>query len=145
MMQIVWIVAIVVFVVAELSTMGLVSIWFVAGSVAGLIATLLGCGTMAQLSAFVLVSAVCLLLTRPMVLKMMPRRTVATNADRVVGAVGRVKEAVDEEHGAVYVDGKMWTARSTGGVPIPVDAHVQIDRIEGVKLYVTEVVSSVRP
>ena len=50
----------------------------------------------------------------------------------------QVVEAVDNEKasGAVYVDGKTWTARSTDGHSIPAGTQVQIQRIEGVKLIV---------
>ena len=62
---------------------------------------------------------------------------VPTNADRVLDRIGRVTEPVDDERGAVIVDGKTWSARSSLGTSIPADAHVRIDRIEGVKLFVT--------
>lgn len=38
--------------------------------------------------------------------------------------------------GAVYVDGKTWTARSSGGERIPAGELVEIERMEGVKLIV---------
>ena len=38
--------------------------------------------------------------------------------------------------GAVYVDGKTWTARSADGAVIPEGAMVEILRMEGVKLFV---------
>ncbi len=38
--------------------------------------------------------------------------------------------------GAVYVDGKTWTARSAGEETIPRGALVRVERMEGVKLFV---------
>ena len=38
--------------------------------------------------------------------------------------------------GAVYIDGKTWSARSEDGVVIEKDAMVTIVRMEGVKLFV---------
>ena len=42
----------------------------------------------------------------------------------------------DDSTGAVYVDGKTWTARSTDGEVIPVGEQVRIAGMEGVKLLV---------
>ena len=39
--------------------------------------------------------------------------------------------------GTVKVDGKIWTARSAGGDPIPAGTEVTIQAIEGVKVLVT--------
>ena len=40
--------------------------------------------------------------------------------------------------GAVQVDGKVWTARSSDGSPLQAGDLVRVDRIEGVKLYVSQ-------
>ena len=37
-----------------------------------------------------------------------------------------------------------WTARSTSGNPIPEGTEVRVDRVEGVKVFVTPVKISVR-
>ena len=55
-----WIAAIVVFGVVEAVTAGLVSIWFVPGAVAGLIAAMAGAGLLIQLVLFLAVSAAAL-------------------------------------------------------------------------------------
>ena len=87
---------------------------------------------------FALVSAAALLLTRPLVRRFMTRPHIPTNLDRVLGMVGKVTEAVDNERasGAVYVDGKTWTARSADGSAIPAGTQVKVRKIEGVKLLV---------
>ena len=66
---------------------------------------------------------------------------VPTNADRVLGEVARVTERIDNENsvGAVYVDGKTWTARSIDGTVIPAGDRVCIESMEGVKLFVKQV------
>lgn len=134
----IWLGAIVLFGVVEALTAGLVSIWFVAGAVAALVATLLGAGTGVQLVAFVVVSAAALVLTRPLVRKLTQKGMVRTNADRVLGCTAKVTEVIDNDDstGAVYVDGKTWTARSTDGKVIPVGEQVHVAGMEGVKLLV---------
>ena len=137
LMNVVWIVAIIVFSVVEGVTEGLVSVWFAIGALAGLIASVKGYGALAQLEAFVAVSALALAATRPLVKRYAAQGYTKTNADRVIGQIGRVTEAVDSESGAVYADGKTWTARSSDGTVLPAETQVKVDRIEGVKLYVT--------
>ena len=133
-----WIAAIVVFGVVEAVTAGLVSIWFVPGAVAGLIAAMAGAGLLIQLVLFLAVSAAALAATRPLVKKLSAGRAVPTNADRVLGRTARVTETIDNDSasGAVYVDGKTWTARSADGSVLPAGSRVEIRRMEGVKLIV---------
>lgn len=139
-MTILWIGAIIVFGVVEALTAGLVSIWFVPGAVAGLIAAMAGLGILAQLVLFLAVSTAALAATRPLVKKLSAAKAVPTNADRVLGERGKVTEAIDNENstGTVYVDGKTWTARSVDGTVIPAGTQVEIERMEGVKLFVQE-------
>jgi len=134
----IWIAAIIIFGVAEAATAGLTSIWFVLGGVAGLIAAVCSAPIWLQVALFFAVSIAALAFTRPLVAKWMKKDIKPTNADRVLGAVGRVTERIDNAlpSGAVYIDGKTWTARSADGEVIEPDAAVRILRMEGVKLIV---------
>lgn len=67
MSTIIWIAAIVIFGVVEVATVGLVSIWFVIGSVAGLVAAALDAPIWLQVVLFFLVSIAALIATRPLV------------------------------------------------------------------------------
>lgn len=133
-----WLGAAVLFGVVEALTAGLVSIWFVAGAAAALVGALLGAGLGVQVALFLTVSAAALAVTRPLVRRFTKGGAVATNADRALGETAKVTEAIDNtaSTGAVYVDGKTWTARSADGSVIPAGAMVQVLRIEGVKLFV---------
>ena len=134
----IWIAAIIIFGVAEAATAGLTSIWFVLGSVAGLIAAVCGGPVWLQVGLFFAVSIAALAFTRPLVVKLMKKDIKPTNADRVLNNVGRVTERIDNAlpSGAVYIDGKTWTARSADGEVIEPDAAVRVLRMEGVKLIV---------
>ena len=134
----IWIAAIIIFGVAEAATAGLTSIWFVLGGVAGLVAAVCSAPIWLQVALFFAVSIAALAFTRPLVVKLMKKDIKPTNADRVLGAVGRVTERIDNAlpSGAVYIDGKTWTARSADGEVIEPDAAVRILRMEGVKLIV---------
>lgn len=138
MSTIIWIAAIVIFGVVEAATVGLVSIWFVIGSVAGLITAVLGGPIWLQVVMFFIVSIAALIATRPLVRKLGKKGEVATNADRVLGGTARVTETIDNTipSGEVYIDGKTWTARSQSGAVIAPETLVTVIRLEGVKLYV---------
>ena len=141
MMTIVWAAAIVLFGIVEAVTAGLVSLWFVAGALAALVAAFLGAAVWLQVVLFLAVSAVALFLTRPLLKKFNATHTEATNADRVLGEVAKVTETIDNENsqGAVYADGKTWTARSVDDTVIPAGSRVVIESMQGVKLYVKPV------
>ena len=138
MSTIIWIAAIVIFGVAEAVTAGLTSIWFVLGSVAALIAAICNGPVWLQIALFFVVSIATLAATRPLVVRLMKKDIKPTNADRVLGGSARVTERIDNDvpTGAVYIDGKTWSARSSTGEIIEPDAMVRVVRMEGVKLYV---------
>ena len=137
-MTLVWLVALILFAVAEAATVGLVSIWFAGGSLAALIAAGVGGSIPLQIVLFLVVSCVMLALLRPFVKKIsMPHRT-RTNADRHIGQTALVTEEINnlEETGAVRLDGIIWTARSEGGETIPVGTLITVKRIAGAKVWV---------
>ena len=134
-----WVVALVVFLIVEALTAGLVSIWFVFGSLVALICAALGAAIWLQIVWFVVVSVATLVLTRPLVKRYVDSRSVATNADRNIGRTAVVTERIDNlaATGAVQLSGVIWTARSTDdALTIESGEHVIIRAIEGVKLIV---------
>ena len=134
-----WVVALVVFLIVEAVTEGLVSIWFVFGSLVALICAALGAAVWLQIFWFVIVSVATLVLTRPLVKRYVDSRSVATNADRSIGRAAVVTERIDNlaATGAVQLDGVVWTARSTDdAVAIETGERVTVRAIEGVKLIV---------
>lgn len=134
----VWIGVIVAFGVAEAATAGLVSIWFVIGGVAGLIAAICRAQLWLQILIFFLVSIAALALTRPLVKKMAAKGVQPTNLDQVLFETARVTEEINNvlSQGAVYIQGKTWSARSEDETIIPVGTLVTVTRMSGVKLFV---------
>jgi membrane protein implicated in regulation of membrane protease activity len=138
-----WVAALVVFLIVEAVTAGLVSIWFVFGSLVALICAALGAAVWLQIFWFVIVSVATLVLTRPLVKRYVDSRSVATNADRSIGRAAVVTERIDNlaATGAVKLDGVVWTARSTDdAVAIETGERVTVRAIEGVKLIVERTV-----
>ncbi len=142
-----WAVAVIAFVILELATVGLASIWFALGALCALIAALLGAPVWLQVVWFVIVSVATLLLTRPLARKYINSKTMATNADRVIGGKAVVKERIDElaGTGAVLADGKMWTARTADGSVAEPGDIVTVLEIRGVRLIVTPEHADAKP
>lgn len=133
-----WLAALIVFAAAEGATSQLVSLWFMGGALAAMIAAICGAALWLQITLFFAVSVILLLLLRPMLKKYLNPHLVPTNADRNIGMTAVVVEAIDNLHatGRVKVDGKDWAARSEDGKPIAQGEKVVVRRIEGVRLYV---------
>ena len=138
MKPIIWLIILVLFGIGEAVTVGLTSIWFALGALGALIVSQLGLGFWPQIITFIVLSALSMLLVRPFAKKFLRPGYSPTNADRVLGETAKVTETIDNlaGTGAVYVDGKTWTARSADGSVLPAGSRVEIRRMEGVKLIV---------
>ena len=137
----IWLVIALVLLILEAVTVQMVSIWFCVGAVAAVIAAILGGSVAVQIIVFVAVSGLTLAFTRKFVKKVLHVKKTPTNADSVIGAVGQVIEAIDDEAatGRVRVEGTDWTARTPDGSCLPEGTKVKVKAISGVKLMVTAV------
>lgn len=137
--SILWLVLLVAFLAAEAATVSMVSLWFAVSALVALLVALLGGPGWLQGTLFLVISAVLLALLRPIVRRYISPRITATNVDSVIGSTGLVTAAIDNVSaaGQVKLGAMEWTARSTSGQPIPVGTLVKVDKIEGVKAYVT--------
>ena len=133
-----WLAVIVITLVVEAMTAGLVTIWFSIGALAALISSYLGINFPLQIIIFIAVSAVALFCTRPLVKSKIHKNKVKTNADIVIGKHAVVVEDIVpiEGKGQVKVDGKIWSAKSESTEKIAKDELVTVERIEGVHLIV---------
>lgn len=139
MLQYFWLVLLIIFVVVECLTVGLVSIWFAGGALIAMILAMAGAGAVWQDVAFFVTSGLFLVVTRPFVKKYLLNKRVKTNYQSVIGEVAKVTEKIDNynQTGTAFADGKEWTARSTeDAVTIEKDTLVKVTAIEGVKLIV---------
>lgn len=136
---IVWLVLTVVFLIAEAATVTVISLWFAAGALAAMAVALLGGGIWLQTGVFLAVSAIALTALRPLVRKYLTPKLAATNIDSVIGSVGIVTGAIDNiaAVGQVKLNGMEWSARSSSGEVIPEGTRIRVDRIEGVKVFVS--------
>lgn len=137
----VWLMVLVVLVTGEAITVGLTFIWFAVGALGGLTVAVLGGPIWLQVVVFLILSAVTLVLVRPIAAKLLTPGVSPTNADRVLSQIALVTEEIDNiaETGQVKLFGQVWTARSETGKNIPAQSRVRILRIEGVKVFVRPV------
>ena len=133
-----WLAAAVLFAVVEASTVALVSLWFLGGALAAMVAALLGAKLWLQIVVFVAVTAGLLACLRPFAKKFIQPKITPTNFDRILGRQVPVTEAIDNLRGtgALRIEGKEWSARSTTGESLPEGTLVRIVALEGVKVLV---------
>ena len=136
-----WLIAMVVLIICEAATVGLVSIWFAGGALAALVAASLGAKPWLQLVLFLAVSAGLLLGLRPIARKLNRGKAFATNVDSNIGKLALVVEPIDNLRGTgrVMIGSVDWTARSEDGSVIARGEKVRVLRVEGVKVCVERV------
>ena len=134
-----WVLLFVLLLIIEAATLGLTTIWFAAGALVAFLAGLLGAGLAVQISLFLVVSVVLLILTRPIALRHFNNNRDYTNWALLIGKPAIVVEEIDtiKGQGQVEVDGEVWSARTKDpeGV-IPSGTVVSVEEIRGVKMVV---------
>lgn len=137
---IVWLVLMVVFLIAEASTVQLICIWFAAGSLVAMLVSLLGGALWLQVLVFFTLSIVLFAMLWPLAKKHFKPKLVATNADALVGKLCMVTEDIDPvEGGRVKLGDVTWSARSETGEVLTAGTQVKILKIQGAKVFVEQV------
>ena len=139
MYEIFWLIAFGVLLLIEILTLGLTTIWFAAGALVAFLAAALNMPLLVQVIAFLVVSILMLIFTRPIMTKHLNAKTTKTNAESLVGEKARVLIPVNnlKSEGQVMVNGMEWTARSTKDeVTFVKDEMLRIVGISGVKLII---------
>lgn len=134
-----WLIAMVVFLFAEAATVTLVSIWFAAGALCAVVVALIGGSLGWQVTVFLAVASLLLISLRGIVRKYIRPRLIRTNVDAIAGTTGVVITPINNVAalGRVKLGGMEWSARSTDGTHIPEGTLVKVDRVEGVKVFVS--------
>lgn len=135
----IWLALLVLFILTEVATVQLTTIWFAGGALISLILAAAGINNIfIQIIVFLLVSIILLFATRPLVKKYINKKSQPTNADRCIGKQAVVTEDINNllSTGAAKVNGIEWSARALNGELIPVGTTVTVEKIDGVKLIV---------
>lgn len=137
-----WLLLAAIFIIIEIITLGLTTIWFAGGAFAAAIAGAFGADLVIQIILFVVVSVVLLIVTRPLAVKHLDAKTERTNAEALVGQTALVLDRINnlEETGMAKINGMEWTARAKEDTMIISEGEaVRIVEIQGVKLIVEKV------
>ncbi len=137
-MLIIWGAVMIVTIIAEVVTTQMISIWFSCASLVSLILACFNAPRWAQFCVFVAMTALLLILTRPVV-KKLKKQYVRTNADMNIGKTAIVTETIHNElsQGRATIGGVSWKAVSADGNVIEKDETVTIQDIDGAKLIVS--------
>ena len=79
MLQYFWLALLIIFVIAECLTVGLISIWFAGGALIAMFFALAGASTVWQIAIFLIVCAILLISTRPIAMKYFNNKKEKTN------------------------------------------------------------------
>lgn len=140
MMILIWLSIIIVATIIEIITVDLVSIWFAIGGVGAAIATLLHLSTSIQITFFIVLSFICIILTSPLAKKYLRTNIVHTNYDRVIGHHGVVTKRMDmDSKGEVKVMSTLWMACSCNGETLEMGDYCEVLAVEGAHLIVKKI------
>lgn len=138
----IWMALVIIFLVVELVTVGLTTIWLAGGALVAFLLAAVGAGFWLQLIAFFVVSFVLIYFTRPFAVKYLNPRRTRTNSEELIGEIVKVTSRIDNRsaEGTALAKGLEWSARAiSDDMTIEKDALVKVVRIEGVKLIVEPV------
>ncbi len=127
-----WLVAGVVFLLVELGTAAMVSVWFVPSAVIVAVLSLFWHNFAAQVLIFLALSFAFLLVFRRLYKK--HKAQPSEERDRLVGKTATVEDAVSEDGGRVLVGDVYWNA--VAPEPVPAGERVVIEGVSGTTLTV---------
>lgn len=136
---VIWLSAAALFIILEIITLGLTSIWFAGGAVVAAILASFDVNWLIQLIVFAVSSLVLFIVLRPLFSKHLMKNVEKTNIDSYIGMVGIVSIDINnlKGEGQVKLDGKEWTARNADNDEIiEKNSEVVVKSISGVKLMV---------
>lgn len=139
-MTMIWTIILVLAVIVEAITIDLVSIWFGIGAIAALIANTCQLSQTIQIVLFIIVSTICIIISRPLAKKYLRGNTIRTNYDRVIGKHSLVtKQITADRKGEVKVMGTLWMATSLDNETIEVGEYAEVVSIEGAHVIVKKI------
>lgn len=137
-LSIIWVIVLILFILTEMFTFNLVSIWFVVGSIVALGLSFFTDNFIFQVLVFSVVSLLTLILFKPFFNKYMVKKIEKTNLDSVIGKIAIVtKSPTRTSNGQAKIQGKFWTIISDDEIEL--NEEVEVLSIEGVKLKVRKV------
>ncbi|MDF1542891.1 MAG: NfeD family protein [Anaerosomatales bacterium] len=134
----VWVLLAAFLLIAEIFTAGFFMLPFGIGAAVAALMEFLGVSVGWQWVAFVVVSALMLIVLRRYADRITHEPPMRTGVDRLVGKSGVVIEELtpDSRVGMVRIEREEWRADAPGNEPVPVGTRVVVDRVDGTHLVV---------
>ena len=133
-----WSVIVLAAIIIEVSTVALTSVWFALGGLVALVLAIFDVPFWVQVLAFLVVSTVALLATRPIAKRMNTKDVIHTNADKIINMVGVVTKTIPaSEVGEIKVNSELWRAKSLDSDDIFVGEKVIVNNLDGNKVIVS--------
>lgn len=133
----IWLIISGVFFVAEIFTTGFLIFWLGVGALAAMVLSIFCSNIFVQTLVFIIVSAILMIFTRPLVNKMISiKETMPTNVYGILQKEGIVVENINnmDYSGKVKVNGELWSAISS--TPLEKGTKIKVIEVDGVKLKV---------
>ena len=137
-----WILATIVFVVLEIFVPSFVMMSIATGCFLAFLGALFQAPTAFQLFLFIVGTLAGFLAVKPLMIKYAyNRKSVETNANGLIGRIGKVIEEIDPDKntGCVAIDGDQWKAEPVGENIIPVNTKVKVTQVNSIVLTVEPV------
>ena len=132
----IWFAIVIILGILEVSTVNLVSIWFVISGLLAMISSIYTDNVYIQVAIFVVVGIILMPFSKKIYSKI--KKDTKTNIDRIIGMEGIVTEDISKNTiGEVKVDGKLWSAISD--TDIKKGDKIEVLSINSVKLKVKKV------
>ena len=136
---ILWIAVLIVAVIVEIGTVQIVSIWFAVGAFAAIVSMLFGAPLLVQIIVFVAVSFILILVTRPVVSKMMKKTAGVVKVNDEVGKRVRAVETVTSVSGRVVLGDVHWMAVTEGEKTVAAGSEAVVKSVKETVLVVEPV------
>lgn len=141
---ILWLIAGVVLIVAEIFTLGFFLLWFGIGAIAAALAAVLGFGPGVQIAAFVVVSIGLTAMSRTLFSQYFASGGAderKMGIDSLPGQIGTVTESSrgSLNEGAVRVFGSIWTAYPLDDLALTDGEKVEVVEVRGSSIYVKRI------
>jgi membrane protein implicated in regulation of membrane protease activity len=134
-----WLIAGGVLFILELFTPGFVAAVFGGACLVTAIPAALGAPLWGMMATFIVSTLGIAIGVRPFFVRKQSAQRARTNADALVGRIGKVIEGIDNQssNGRILVEGDDWRAVSEGDETIAVGERVIVKRIESNRLHVS--------
>ena len=141
----IWLAIAIISLIAEFSTSGLTTIWFVPSALVSMVLAIFDLPITAQIAAFIVLSALFLIFFYKKLKENIENKSEKTNLDALIGKEALVEDSIPPRGiGRVKVGGISWSAYMKDPKDsIKKGEYVKIIAIDGVKLEVEKVPSEI--